>query len=66
MPFLKGCEFSSDSPSGELINEIYDMGSLMKLTIIDLLGFKNLGIKGVTAINKELYEYGLFLNEGTI
>ena len=49
-----------------LINEIYDMGSLMKLTIIDLLGFKNLGIKGVTAINKELYEYGLFLNEGTI
>lgn len=49
-----------------LINKIYDMGSLMKLTIIDLLRFKNLGIKGVSAINSELYEYGLFLNEGTI
>jgi len=49
-----------------VINEIYDMGSLMKLTIIDLLGFKNLGIKGVSEINRQLYEYGLFLNEGTI
>lgn len=49
-----------------LINEIYDMGSLMKLTIIDLLGFKNLGIKGVSEINRALYQYGLFLNEGTI